>query len=105
MREQALLRLLAIALTAACHRWVPIYPYATFIYSIALTHYVLGLYYSKRQLAYIARNDRTWLPVLLLILAGAAMAWTKRPDFVLFFGLHIAFNDVYLARTSPGLNA
>jgi hypothetical protein len=71
------------------------------VYSYALSHYLLGFVYSRRQFTAIASHHSSAIGFLSLVAFGAGLYWFHFP-LALYFAAHHAFNEAYVVgKTIP----
>lgn len=68
-----------------------------FLICLAISHYLLALIYSRKQISRMLGHARARWAFLGLVLAAAAL-YQSRFSLVLYFGIHHVFNEVYLLR-------
>ncbi|MAB80828.1 MAG: hypothetical protein CMJ89_15880 [Planctomycetes bacterium] len=81
--------------------WISVMASSTF------SHYILAVLYARPKILSLGSDPRYRLPLLIVALIGAT-AYLSGFPIVIFFGLHHAFNEVYLldrqcdSRELPG---
>lgn len=98
MPIHALIQLTSIVVTACLYAAFPISTsWYSLIFSLGFSHYLLSIFYSRRQIGTLISQPHSIVAGLLVIAAGATLYWQHFPLYA-YFGLHHAFNEVYLRR-------
>jgi len=98
MPIHCLIQLSSMAVTAWLFTAFPISTsWYALIFSLAFSHYLLSIVYSRRQIVQIAAQPHSIIAGLLVIAAGASLYLQHFPLYA-YFGLHHAFNEVYIRR-------
>ncbi len=112
MPKQALFRFLSIGVVVATFTWLTKPQAMAVVIAIGLSHYALSFVYSRRQFSELIKRPASYLPMVLLIPATAAMILLDGPTIpflVLYFGLHNALTETYFMniplgkRDAPGM--
>jgi len=74
----------------------------TIVFTLGICHYALALVYSQKQINQVLKQSYSLLPLAAIICMGTLFYKYPLP-LVIFFGVHHAFNEIYLLdRTVPG---
>lgn len=97
IRILSIICVLGIIANTSATVWLPIF------WSYALAHYALAFWYARKRFT-IFKELRTALPAFFFITLGLA-AYILNFPLLFFFGIHHAFNEVYLnSRCLPRIN-
>jgi hypothetical protein len=107
----SLLRILSAGAVAALVAIAPdVAAFESFAWSLALSHYALGLAYSHAPLRALAGERARW-PWLALLALATLLVWDTRLPLPYYFGVHHVLNEVYMldrvtrARGDPRVRA
>jgi len=79
--------------------------WSSLAWSLALSHYLIGLLYSRKQLFTVLQQPGAVVSLGLLITAGMSLYLIKWP-LLYYFGIHHALNEVYmLNRITPSADS
>ncbi len=94
----------AVAVTAAAIAYADTRKsWVSLLIAFGMSHYLVSLVYSRRQVVQVMTRASSWLPVATLLALGW-YCYTERFPLVLYFGIHHVFNETYLkARAYPVL--
>jgi len=92
------IRLLALVSVGVVYSLMPgKIAWESFVYSTAISHYLLSIYYSKKQISKVLSQPQSILPLFMVLGLGSWVIYTNFP-LVIYFGIHHVFNEVYILK-------
>lgn len=105
MPKQALARFVSVGVVIATFAWLPRVEAMAVVVAIGLSHYALSFVYSRHQMGELLKRPGSYLPLVLLVPATAAMILFDGPGtpfLVLYFGLHHTLTETYFMNKPLG---
>lgn len=101
MPINSILRAVSFASAVFLSIFLPKSLHIPLLFSVVIGHYLLAVFYSKKQAEKVLQNPATYLPALIMTGVGVSMI-AFRVSAVIYYGIHHIFTETYFMNNRLG---